>query len=198
MVSKEEWERGKARLADDIKSSELVSDALVFATAAHAAIGQKRKYSGKDYISHPIAAARILVALVPSATFEQVAAELLHDVVEDTQVSLVLIRQLFGVEVARIVNELTEPDEWEGVRPNRAFRHRVECERLKEVSYEGQTGKCADYLANGFDIVEADATFARTYFTEIAEAVRGFDKANPVILGRVQAMIIREMAKLNA
>lgn len=39
---------------------EQISDALEFATYHHAAIGQKRKYTGDDYIVHPIAVMEIV------------------------------------------------------------------------------------------------------------------------------------------
>ena len=42
----------------------IVERALIFATAAHAAVGQKRKYTGEDYIVHPIAVME-LVRSVP-------------------------------------------------------------------------------------------------------------------------------------
>lgn len=43
---------------------DVVERALIFATAAHAAVGQKRKYTGEDYIVHPIAVME-LVRSVP-------------------------------------------------------------------------------------------------------------------------------------
>ena len=38
----------------------LIEKAQLFATVAHAAVGQKRKYSGDDYIVHPVRVARIV------------------------------------------------------------------------------------------------------------------------------------------
>ena len=61
---------------------ELISKALKFSTAAHAAVGQKRKYTGEDYIVHPIAVSEIVAAFGGSK--EMVAAALLHDTLEDT------------------------------------------------------------------------------------------------------------------
>ena len=57
----------------------------MFATAAHAAIGQKRKYSGDDYIVHPARVASIVTR--HGGTDEMIAAAWLHDTVEDTDVS---------------------------------------------------------------------------------------------------------------
>lgn len=79
-----------------------------FEMAAEAHQKQRRK-SGEPYILHPIEVARICVdeiGLGPTA----VICALLHDVVEDTEVSLVEIREKFGEHVALIVDGLTKLD----------------------------------------------------------------------------------------
>ncbi len=83
--------------------SELVEKALDLAIKAHE--GQKRK-SGEPYIVHPILVASI-TALVSSEE-TMVAAALLHDVVEDTDYTLEDMRELFGLDVAHIVDGLTK------------------------------------------------------------------------------------------
>ena len=60
-----------------------VYSALEFSSAAHK--GQVRK-SGEDYISHPIAVAEILTTWKLDS--KALCAALLHDVVEDTHVSI--------------------------------------------------------------------------------------------------------------
>ena len=67
----------------------MVVEAKMFATAAHAAIGQKRKYSGDDYIVHPQRVAAIVEK--HGGTDEMIAAAWLHDTVEDTDVTPDLI-----------------------------------------------------------------------------------------------------------
>ena len=84
----------------------IVEKARIFATASHHAAGNVRKYTGEPYINHP-AAVVALVASVPH-TPEMLAASWLHDTVEDTGVSLGLIEQEFGPEVANLVEMLTE------------------------------------------------------------------------------------------
>lgn len=78
-----------------------------FATATHAHEGQVR-YSGDPYITHPIAVAVIIADLGLPDTV--VAAALLHDVVEDTGVTVEQIRAEFGDEVAMIVDGVTKLD----------------------------------------------------------------------------------------
>ncbi len=82
---------------------DLIDRALAFSASAHR--GQKRM-SGEDFISHSIAVASILVEQLPDAT--SIAAALLHDVVEDSDVRAEDLAQEFGAEVAGLVDGLTK------------------------------------------------------------------------------------------
>lgn len=80
-----------------------IQRAYLFANKAHA--GQTRK-SGEPYIVHPISVANILVSL--GMDTDSVVSALLHDVVEDTPVTLEEIQNEFGNTVAQIINGLTK------------------------------------------------------------------------------------------
>lgn len=81
----------------------LIRKAYILAEKAHK--GQKRE-GGEEYFSHPIEVARILVNLkADSAT---ISAALLHDTVEDTNISIEKVRELFGDEIAELVEGLTK------------------------------------------------------------------------------------------
>ena len=80
-----------------------VRRALEFAYRAHE--GQRRK-SGEPYITHPVAVARILAELGMDA--ESIQAGLLHDTVEDTEVSFEDIEREFGPGVRKIVEGETK------------------------------------------------------------------------------------------
>ncbi len=82
---------------------ELIDRALRFSASAHR--GQKRM-SGEDFISHSIAVALILAEQLQDTT--SIAAALLHDVVEDSDVSTEDIAREFGPEIAGIVDGLTK------------------------------------------------------------------------------------------
>jgi guanosine-3',5'-bis(diphosphate) 3'-pyrophosphohydrolase len=69
--------------------------------------GQKRK-SGEDYITHPLAVARILADLGSGPA--TIAAALLHDTVEDTDYSLEQLRGEYGEEVSLLVDGVTKLD----------------------------------------------------------------------------------------
>lgn len=81
----------------------LVQKAYEFARDAHS--GQFR-ISGEDYISHPLGVAKILADLQIDAL--TISAALLHDVVEDTSVSLEDVEKIFGKEVAAMVDGVTK------------------------------------------------------------------------------------------
>ena len=84
----------------------LLLHTLEFAKDAHS--GQKR-LTGDDYITHPIAVTRILANLkMDLATLQ---AALLHDVVEDCDVTLSTIEKHFGTEVAQLVDSATKVSE---------------------------------------------------------------------------------------
>lgn len=82
----------------------LYEKAVVFAAAAHQ--GAHRKGSQIPYLSHPIEAAAIVSELTDDK--EVIAAAVLHDVVEDTPVTLEELEQYFGKRIATYVGYETE------------------------------------------------------------------------------------------
>jgi len=82
---------------------ELLARALDFASRAHA--GQERR-SGEQFIHHPFGAAKICAEL--RLDDETIAAALLHDVVEDTEVAIDEVRNEFGEEIAQLVEGVTK------------------------------------------------------------------------------------------
>ena len=81
----------------------LVAKAYDFAAIAHA--GQFR-ISGDPYIQHPLGVAHILTELELDAI--TIAASLLHDVVEDTKITLQDIQEEFNKEIALLVDGVTK------------------------------------------------------------------------------------------
>mgnify|MGYP002630985308 CR=1 FL=1 len=66
-----------------------------------------RRKSGEPYIYHPIAVARIAAEEIGLGTTSIVCA-LLHDVVEDTEITLEIVKKEFGKKVANIIDGLTK------------------------------------------------------------------------------------------
>jgi GTP diphosphokinase / guanosine-3',5'-bis(diphosphate) 3'-diphosphatase len=93
----------RAGLADT--DAELVTRAADLATVAHD--GQRRR-SGEPYVFHPAEVAVMARRLGMGAS--AVAAAWLHDVVEDTDITLADIRERFGDDVATLVDGLTKVD----------------------------------------------------------------------------------------
>ena len=81
-------------------------NALEFAAAAHD--GHYRKGTQTPYISHPVTVAFILYK--QECSCDEVIAGLLHDTVEDTDVTLAEIEEKFGSFIASIVEGCSEPD----------------------------------------------------------------------------------------
>ena len=92
-------------LHDSITPSGRIDDALDFATKAH--VEQFRK-SGEPYIIHPILVASIVAKITEDESM--VMAALLHDVVEDTPVTIKEVKERYGDDVAHLVGGLTKID----------------------------------------------------------------------------------------
>jgi GTP pyrophosphokinase len=91
---------GKHHPGDNL---DLVRRAYIFSAKEHK--GQVRA-SGEPYLTHPLEVANLLAEMKMDAV--TVSVGLLHDVVEDTLVSLDKIEELFGPEVAHIVDGVTK------------------------------------------------------------------------------------------
>ena len=82
---------------------EKITAAYELANEAHTGV---KRSSGEPYITHPIAVACILLEFCMDT--DTICAALLHDVVEDTDVSLDTIRRKFGEDVANLVDGVTK------------------------------------------------------------------------------------------
>lgn len=138
-----------------------VNIAIEFAMDAHK--GQIRKYSNEPYIVHPIEVAEIV--WLAGGDENQICAALLHDVVEDCEVSLVTINKIFGDDVAQLVDDLTKKTT--SADGNRSVRKLMEEKRLANISPRAKMVKLADLISNTKNIKESDPSFARVYLNEI-------------------------------
>lgn len=143
---------------------ELIERARVYATAAHAGIGQKRKYTKEPYIVHPTRVAATVARV--GGTPEMIAAAYLHDVVEDTHVEMDDIRAEFGNKVADLVDWLTDISKPED--GNRKTRKAMDAAHTAQAPAEAQTIKLADIIDNTFSIEEYDPSFAVVFTREKA------------------------------
>lgn len=82
---------------------ELVERSYLFAEEAHE---NQRRYSGEPYISHPLEVAYILAEL--NMDVYAICAGILHDVVEDTFITVDVIQINFGNDIAALVDGVTK------------------------------------------------------------------------------------------
>jgi len=124
----------------DLALPSLIDRAIGYAARAHD--GQQRKAGNIPYIAHPVAVAMSLQAMgCPEIV---VAAALLHDTVEDTDVTLADIRATFGDEIADIVAGVTEPDKGNGWEERKQYL----IEKLRWAPLEVKLVAAADKFHN--------------------------------------------------
>lgn len=164
----------------------IIIKAKLIAKTAHAAIQQKRKYSGLDYIVHPAEVASI----VSSVTNDEatIAAAWLHDVVEDTGLTIAYIRNQLNPEIANIVAMVTDVSKKED--GNRATRKKIDRDHLSYANEKGCNVKLADMISNGKDIKKNDKDFSIVYFKEMGLLLPLLKKGNKVLYNRALRMIV--------
>lgn len=129
--------------------------------------GQTRKYSGQPYVTHPYAVCRLLRRF--RAPQHVLMASLLHDALEDLDVSLLELERRFSFRVALLVMEcsrITTPADG-----TRAQRLSIELARIRTVSPEAQSILLADVCHNSCSIVRRDRRFAAVYIPEKQQEV---------------------------
>ena len=153
---------------------DMIVKAEIFATQAHALVEQKRKYTGEDYIVHPIRVAKIVEQF--GGSDDQIAAAFLHDVVEDTDVDILDVRMEFGNDIGEIVDGLTDVSQPSD--GNRKLRKAMDRAHSADASAEAQFVKCADIIDNSADISANDPNFSKVYKQEMLELLTVMDKVS--------------------
>jgi len=123
----------------------LLDRAIIFAVRAHA--GTERRGKGFPYIVHPLE----VVSIVSTMTADQelLAAAALHDVVEDTEISLDQIRAEFGPRIADIVAVETDRiDPAQSAADSWMARKQAGLRRLEHASREVKMVALGDKLSN--------------------------------------------------
>lgn len=139
----------------------IISKASIFAKAAHAAVGQRRKYTNDPYFVHPKAVASLVSD--HGGSDEMIAAAYLHDVLEDTQADQSLLESEFGITVAYLVYQLTD-GVFEGNRMHRFLKDLHH--KLEVMGKQAKLIKLADLIDNTSSIVTYDKEFATVYLAE--------------------------------
>jgi CBS domain-containing protein len=164
----------------------LLARARDYAISAHQRIDHRRKYTHQPYEEHLRAVAELVDGVTDDA--EMLAAAWLHDIVEDTPVTLDEVQRTFGHAVAELVRELTDTS-----RPgdgNRATRKAIDRGHLAAASARAKTIKLADLCNNARDIADADPRFARVFLAEMAALLE--------VLGEGEARLLERARRVHA
>lgn len=122
-------------------NTDLFDRAAQFAMEAHS--GTERRGKGYPYIIHPMEAAAIVATITNDQ--EMLAAAILHDTVEDTDVTIEQIRELFGDRVAELVQHETAP-----LDENMTWREKKaeQIKQLAEAPHDSKVVALGDKLSN--------------------------------------------------
>ncbi|MCQ2264237.1 MAG: HD domain-containing protein [Bacteroidales bacterium] len=132
-------------MANKYLDTNLLDKAMHFAIDAHA--NTERRGKGFPYIVHPMEAVEIVATITPDQ--ELLAAAVLHDTVEDTDVTVEQIRAQFGDRIAKLVD--AESDQFtEGVSEVDSWRGRKQAaiDRLAAASHDAKIVAMGDKLSN--------------------------------------------------
>ena len=132
-------------MANKYLDTNLLDKAMHFAIDAHA--NTERRGKGFPYIVHPMEAVEIVATITPDQ--ELLAAAVLHDTVEDTDVTVEQIRAQFGDRIAKLVD--AESDQFtEGVSEVDSWRGHKQAaiDRLAAASHDAKIVAMGDKLSN--------------------------------------------------
>ena len=132
-------------MANKPLDTQLVDRAILFAVKAHS--GTERRGKGFPYVIHPMEAMAIVATITPDP--ELLAAAALHDTVEDTDITLDVLRAEFGERVAKLVAD--ESDVFtEGKSEEETWHQRKKAaiDRLARAPHDAKLVALGDKLSN--------------------------------------------------
>jgi (p)ppGpp synthase/HD superfamily hydrolase len=147
-------------MSNDGRLPEVAYLAQGFAMCAHR--NQRRKYEDAPYVVHCERVARMVAECTDDGSI--IAAAMMHDVLEDTDVTAEEMRRVFGDAITALVLEVTDVS-----RPSdgkRAVRKGKDKDHLAKSSAGGATIKLADLIHNCISVATHDKGFAPVYLRE--------------------------------
>jgi myo-inositol-1(or 4)-monophosphatase len=132
-------------MANKPLETRILDRAVVFAVRAHA--GTERRGKGFPYIVHPLEAVGIVATMTSDQ--ELLSAAVLHDTVEDTDITLEQIRAEFGNRIASLVASETDMPVGEmNLEKNWRIRKQAAIDRLASASRDAKIVALGDKLSN--------------------------------------------------
>ena len=170
------------------RSQGAIDHAYLFAKEVHK--GEKRKYTeeGKDaddYITHPIAVAKLVATVTNDVNV--IIAAILHDVIENTNVTDSTLNNIFDFMICSLVNGMTEFSCL--ADGNREFRKSLDRRYLSRTIAQVQTIKVADLIVNSKSIIKYDSDFAVTYINEMKLLLEVLTKADKLLMNQANKII---------
>lgn len=127
---------------------QLISQAYRLASEVHLGQYKKGKNLTVPYINHCISVADTLIKYFPNVLSEEIIAALLHDTIEDTHITFEYLKKEFGVEIASIILQLTDPEKIH------FFKSKMwQVNSMYNKSYSAQRVKLADAFDNTSEMV---------------------------------------------
>jgi len=128
---------------------DLIKRAHKFAELAHK--DQSREFTEEPYITHPEETAKLLWEVTNGkASDEEYMAAILHDVVEDTSITLQVIGQNFGEEVMSLVKELTTDEKFKKENNKKSYLY----ESMNTMSEKALNIKLCAILSNVLGLLD--------------------------------------------
>ena len=147
---------------NNIFQNRRVISALDCAIRSHE--NQHRKDGSTLYVTHPIGVAALVDQY--GGNENQVIAALLHDVVEDCDITLSEVADKFGEDVAQIVGDLTNTSKQDRPELNRAARKKLDAHLLAQASSSSQLVKLCDIYYNISDLHGLETGFRIKFLLE--------------------------------
>ncbi len=180
----------------------ILDNITAFADKAHGE--QQRKYTPERYIVHPVRVMKICKQVTDDVCV--LAAALLHDVLEDTEVKkdelenylLTLMKPAMAHRTVQLVKDLTDVYvKRDYPNLNRRTRKAKELLRLEKTNPDAQTIKYADIIDNSREIIVHDPDFAMVFLYECRANLRKMQKGNIKLYDDAMNTVIKAIEALN-
>lgn len=174
------WEVETASAESLLNATRQILNAALFAAEKHTT--QRRKgLAAEPCLNHLIEVAQLVASALREPDTNLVIAALLHDTVEDADVTFADLTERFGEDVARLVAEVTDDTSLP-----KAERKRLQIENAPRKTPRAQTIKLADKISNLRAILSsppADWGEGRKaeYFEHARQVVAGLSAPNAIL-----------------
>ena len=163
---------------------------LEFAFSMHK--GQVRKYSGEAYIIHPVLVSQICQRVTDDEN--TIIGAILHDIIEDSDGKLQDIQELFGQEIATIVQYCSEISSKDS--GNREYRKKIDREHYCNGNNASKIITISDAIHNCSTMQDSQSKFTQLYYSEKVSMVNDIVTSLDKEIISPQSRSVEEIAKI--